>query len=157
MIDYFALFSLNKSIIVDLQDLEQKYIELQRAHHPDTGQHNIDLNMSASINTGYRVLKNELERIDYLLSEIGVDLNAYKDKIDQAFLHRVLEDMEAINEEVAQENLKLMLNSKKQEKAQIFADIAFYFEKNMIDDMILAFIKYKYINNILSAVKHRIK
>ncbi|MDD3353357.1 Fe-S protein assembly co-chaperone HscB [Zoogloea sp.] len=77
--DYFALFGLAPSYAVDLDRLEQAYLDLQAKVHPDRFAHLSDAEKRLSMqwatyaNEAFRTLKSPLERGQYVLELKGVD------------------------------------------------------------------------------------
>lgn len=80
-LNYFELFDIDINIDINLDDLEKKYITLQNKFHPDnfTRSTNLEKSMaiqiSTHINDGYKILKDLVSRVDYILhiNEFKVD------------------------------------------------------------------------------------
>jgi molecular chaperone HscB len=81
-LDYFACFQLPRLLNIDEQQLEQTFYELSRTFHPDfystkdESEKAISLGNSAFLNTGYRTLKDPIQRAEYL---IRLEAGAVKD------------------------------------------------------------------------------
>ncbi|ARU87636.1 co-chaperone HscB [Pseudomonas sp. M30-35] len=77
---HFALFDLQPSFRLDLDQLATRYRELARAVHPDrfadaeAREQRIALEKSASLNEAYQTLKNAPQRARYLLALSGPEL-----------------------------------------------------------------------------------
>jgi len=77
--DYFALFGLAPAFDIDVERLEQAYLEIQGRVHPDRFAHLPDSEKRMSMqwatyaNEAFRTLKNPLTRGHYLLELRGVD------------------------------------------------------------------------------------
>ena len=73
----FALFGLPEAYRIDLDDLEQRYRQLQRAVHPDrhatSGAHErrMAMQMTARLNEAFAALRSPLERARLLLERRG--------------------------------------------------------------------------------------
>jgi molecular chaperone HscB len=106
--DYFELFGVNPAFSQDLDQLKQRYFELQKKVHPDyfAGGSESDraasLRQASYVNTAYDTLKDPVLRASYLLSLAGVSLDI---EINTAMSHDFLlkqmhwrESMEAISE-----------------------------------------------------------
>ncbi len=140
---YFNLFAIPQEFKVDLNLLQQKYLDLQRQFHPDnyitsySESKAIILNLSAHINQGYTTLTNPLLRGILLLNLNGDNFDLSIDtKLPNTFL---LEQME-LHEEISEANdtndvIKLELLEK---------DIEFK-EKQVIDDIDSKFIAKDYV------------
>ena len=80
--DYFALFQLEPRFPLDEAALERAYHSLLSQFHPDryAGQSPVEQRMAAQfcadINSGFRILADEVARAEYLLKRAGVDLQA---------------------------------------------------------------------------------
>ncbi len=91
--DYFALFGISKSFIIDRDTLTERYLFLQRQTHPDMHasgdpmEKRIALQYSGFINQAYLTLKHASKRAFYLLELAGfsqADVNAFP--VDEEFL-----------------------------------------------------------------------
>lgn len=114
MFDPFKILSLERSYSLDLKKLEKHYFEAQKKCHPDqfsqgNEQEKADaLQQSTTVNQAYQLLKNPLERAEYLLKEAGIDTVA----TDPSFLEKVmlwnerLEKGEDVTRELLQEEKK---------------------------------------------------
>jgi molecular chaperone HscB len=105
MSDHFSLFGLPRSFALDEKALQQKYLKLQREFHPDRAAPEQKLAMlqkSADINEAYRILKNPIERAEYLLGET-------KEKPSQTLLMEAMEQ----REELAEANTSAALDTLK--------------------------------------------
>ena len=77
--DYFALFGLAPAFSIDIEKLEQAYIDMQARVHPDRFAHLSDAEKRLSMqwathaNEAFRTLKSPLARGHYLLEMRGVD------------------------------------------------------------------------------------
>jgi molecular chaperone HscB len=70
--NYFELFSLPAKYSLDHEHLEQRYIELARAVHPDFAPTDPDsqiraMELSAKVNEAHKVLADDIQRAEYLL------------------------------------------------------------------------------------------
>ncbi|MCF2856926.1 co-chaperone HscB [Pseudoalteromonas sp. SMS1] len=102
---YFELFNLPADYNVDLNLLNQRYLELQRAVHPDkfAGKSEreklLAVQKTAEINDALAVLKHPVKRAEYMLSEQGVDIRAEQQTLqDPAFLMHQMELREALED-----------------------------------------------------------
>ena len=80
--DYFSLFQLDPDFALDETALERAYHTLLTQFHPDryAGKPQVEQRVAAQfcadINSGYRILSDEVSRAEYLLQQAGVDLVA---------------------------------------------------------------------------------
>ncbi len=75
--DYFAVFGLPRRLAVDLDLLEQKFLQLSWKLHPDNfvnaseQERELSLKKSSELNDAYRALRDPLARVEYLLEIEG--------------------------------------------------------------------------------------
>src|SRR6266566_9189082 len=76
-IDYFALFEMPRRLWIDMSSLEQKFLQLSWKLHPDNfvnasdEERELSLQRSSELNDAYRVLRDPLARVEYLLEIEG--------------------------------------------------------------------------------------
>ena len=103
--DFFALFGLPTGFSVDMDRLEQAYLDIQGKVHPDRFAHLPDVDKRLSMqwathaNEAFRTLKSPLARGHYLLEMRGVD-PAFDNNTAMApdFLMEQMEWREALGE-----------------------------------------------------------
>lgn len=102
---HFELFELPVSFELDLQDLSQRYRELQRTVHPDkfanASEHErrLSVEKTAAINEAYQTLKSPQHRARYMLELQSVSFDNEKDTaLDQDFLMEQIELRESLAE-----------------------------------------------------------
>jgi molecular chaperone HscB len=103
--DYFGFFGLPHKLSIDLADLEQRFRTLSRQFHPDyfynaSAQERLaSLERASYLNDAYRVLKQPLDRTEYLLKIEGLPgVGRHQDA--KELPAGVLEDVFALNEEL---------------------------------------------------------
>lgn len=75
--DYFAIFSLPRKLWIDMSSLEKKFLQLNWKLHPDNfvnaseEDRELSLRRSSELNDAYRVLRDPLSRVEYLLEIEG--------------------------------------------------------------------------------------
>ena len=96
--NYFQLFEIEKSLFIDLNVLEDKYLELQKEFHPDKyvnasdQEKRISLQITSYINEAYNTLKNDYLKSIYLLKIEGYKLEDQNNTIsDSVFLVHQME------------------------------------------------------------------
>ena len=102
---HFKLFGLPVSFELDLQDLSQRYRDLQSAVHPDKfttasdSERRLSVEKAATINDAYQTLKSPRKRARYMLELQSVSFDDEKDMaLDPAFLMEQIELREALGE-----------------------------------------------------------
>ena len=101
--NYFELFEIPVSLVVDKNVLAKKYFELQKKFHPDFYAQETEfeqadaLEKSSQVNKALKVLKNSDETIKYVLQLKGLLEEEEKYQLPPAFLMEVME----LNEELS--------------------------------------------------------
>ena len=103
--DYFSFFGLPRKLVVDLADLDVRFRRLSRQFHPDyfytaSGQERLaSLERASYLNDAYRVLRDPLDRAEYLLKLEGLPgVGTHQDANELPA--GVLEEVFALNEEL---------------------------------------------------------
>ena len=105
---HFALFELQPSFRLDLEQLATRYRELARGVHPDRfadaseREQRVALEKSASLNEAYQTLKNPPKRARYLLAMNGGELPLEVTVHDPDFLMQQMqwrEELEDLQDE----------------------------------------------------------
>jgi molecular chaperone HscB len=75
--DYFALFEMPRQLWIEMNTLEQKFLQLSWKLHPDNFVHaseqerELSLKRSSELNDAYRTLRDPIARVEYLLAIQG--------------------------------------------------------------------------------------
>ncbi len=103
--DYFSFFGLPRKLAVDLDDLERRFRSLSRQFHPDyfynasPEERLASLERASYLNDAYRVLREPLDRAEYLLKIEGLpSVGRHQDASELPA--GVLEEVFALNEEL---------------------------------------------------------
>jgi molecular chaperone HscB len=103
--DYFAFLGLPHRLQLDIADLERRFRELSRQFHPDyfynatAAERRASLERSSYLNDAYRVLKNPVTRLEYLLEIEGLGMKSPAEA-SKAVPPALLEEVFALNEEL---------------------------------------------------------
>jgi len=102
---YFELFAIPVDYNIDLVTVNKHYLELQRTVHPDrhanaSGRDKLmAVQSAAEINDALQTLKHPVKRAEYMLSELGVDIRAEQQTLqDPMFLMQQMELREELEE-----------------------------------------------------------
>lgn len=103
--NYFELFAMPSSFELNLNELRAKYLELQRAVHPDKfanaseRERLLAVQKTAQINDGFAMLKTPINRAEHLLLLAGIELAHEHQTIkDPMFLMEQMELREELEE-----------------------------------------------------------
>lgn len=105
MTDYFTFLGLPRSLAIDEGELQRRYFELSREHHPDfharsdEATRQSSLVNSSTLNQAYRTLRDRFARARYLIDLELPDLDgSEKKKIPPTLLMEVMEMQEKVFE-----------------------------------------------------------
>lgn len=108
---YFELFAITEGFQVDLGELKAKYLELQRAVHPDKfanaseRERLMAVQKAAQINDAYGVLSKTDTRAQYLLELAGIELAHETQTLkDPMFLIQQMELRESLEDITSSDN-----------------------------------------------------
>lgn len=103
--NYYELFELPISTVVDKTGISKKYIELQKKFHPDfyTNETEEDkenaLTQSAAINKAYNIFSNKEKTLEYFLQLKNIIVTDEKYNLPPDFLMEMMELNEDFDEE----------------------------------------------------------
>jgi molecular chaperone HscB len=112
--NYFDFFGLPHKLNLDAVDLESRFYALSKQWHPDrfargtAEEKRISETATATLNDGYRTLKDPVSRAEYLLKERGIDAGQKSNKmppelLDEVFdLNSALEEVESSRDQLQQ-------------------------------------------------------
>jgi len=104
--DYFAFFGLPRRLKVNTADLERRFRDLSRQVHPDyfynapPAERLASLERSSYLNDAYRVLRNPVARVEYLLGLEGLAPTRSDEGRSAKVPPSLLEEVFALNEEL---------------------------------------------------------
>lgn len=101
--NFFEIFSVAVSTDIDVKQLQDNNRELQQQYHPDRfasgsdEEKRIAMQATSLINQAFNTLKDPVQRLQYMLSLKGIEMNSESDtSMDGAFLMQQMELREAI-------------------------------------------------------------
>jgi molecular chaperone HscB len=103
--DYFAYFGLPRKLWIGMDGLEQKFLQLSWKLHPDNfvntseRERELSLQRSSKLNDAYRVLRDPVARVEYLLELAGMRKEGEtKQQAPPELLEEVFELNESLDE-----------------------------------------------------------
>ena len=99
--DYFAIFGLPRKLWIEMNALEQKYLQLSWKLHPDNfinateEERELSLRRSSELNDAYRALQDPVARVEYLL---GLENTRKEGEHKQQAPPELLEEVFELNE-----------------------------------------------------------
>jgi molecular chaperone HscB len=99
--DYFAIFGLPRKLWIEMNGLEQKYLQLSWKLHPDNfvnateEERELSLRRSSELNDAYRTLRDSVARVEYLL---GLENMRKEGEHKQQAASELLEEVFELNE-----------------------------------------------------------
>jgi molecular chaperone HscB len=104
-IDYFAVFEMPRKLWIEMRALEQKFLQLSWKLHPDNfvnatrEEQELSLKGSSELNDAYRVLRDPVARVEYLLELEGTRKEGeHKQQAPPELLEEVFELNESLDE-----------------------------------------------------------
>jgi molecular chaperone HscB len=104
-LDYFALFEVPRKLWIEMGALEQRFLQLSWKLHPDNfvnasrEEQDLSLKHSSELNDAYRVLRDPVGRVEYLLEIEGTRKEGeQKQKAPPELLEEVFELNESLDE-----------------------------------------------------------
>src|ERR1700693_5871764 len=104
-LDHFALFDLPRKLWIEMNGLEQKFLQLSWKLHPDNfvnasaEDQERSLKRSSEVNDAYRVLRDPVARVEYLLQiEDARKEGEHKQQAPPGLLEEVFELNESLGE-----------------------------------------------------------
>ena len=111
--NYFQLFEIECSVLIDHEVLEKKYLSFQKNFHPDKyvngsdQEKRISLQITSYINEAYQILKNDYLKSIYLLKIKGFEVDDQNNTIsDPEFLMHQMELREESEEIQLKQDIK---------------------------------------------------
>jgi len=156
-INYFELFEIPVSYDVDLNQVQHRYRDLQKAVHPDkyanssSQERRISMQQTSFINQALHTLKHPVERAVYLLQLKGVDFAMdNQTTMDAAFLMEQMEMREKLEIVDEQDDpiaeLDRMLADVKKSVQNIAAEFSRAYESDVNDVAKEAVRKLQFLN-----------
>lgn len=104
-LDHFALFDLPRKLWIEMSGLERKFLQLSWKLHPDNfvnapvDEQERSLKRSSEVNDAYRVLRDPVARVEYLLELEGARKEGeHKQQAPPELLEEVFELNESLDE-----------------------------------------------------------
>lgn len=133
---FFSLFDLPVSFEIDLDELQQRYRELQKAVHPDhhaTGSESeklLAIQKASEVNDAYETLKSPLTRAEYMVAEHGFDVRHEQATIrDGMFLMQQMELREELEEIESADDVETALDDFYDDVKRLITEYTEQFEK----------------------------
>jgi molecular chaperone HscB len=104
-VDYFALFEMPRNLWIEMNGLEQKFLQLSWKLHPDNfvnateRERELSLKRSSELNDAYRTLRDPIARVEYLLGIEGARKEGeHKQQAPPELLEEVFDLNESLDE-----------------------------------------------------------
>ncbi len=104
-VDYFVIFGLPRKLWIEMSTLEQKFLQMSWKLHPDNfvnapeQERELSLQRSSELNDAYRVLRDPVARVEYLLGIEGARKEGeHKQQAPPELLEEVFELNESLDE-----------------------------------------------------------
>lgn len=161
--NYFDFFGLPRKLNLDPKDLESRFYALSKQWHPDRfaratpDQKRVSEDATATLNDGYRTLKEPILRAAYVLKEHGLDLKSTvvpPELLEEVFdLNMALEESDRPQLEQSRDKFRKMSEDLDR---SLFAEFASHDQNQnqAILEKIRAILnKRKYVRNLVDQVE----
>jgi molecular chaperone HscB len=159
--NYYELFELEESPVVNKQLISKKYFALQKENHPDffTNELEVDkenaLELSAAINKAFNIFSNKEKTIEYFLQLKGVIVADEKYNLPPDFLMEMMELNEEIDEKL---DVKNKIASFEENLSESIASLLMPENSTLLDENGLQklkeyYYKKKYLKRILERLE----
>lgn len=158
LMNYFELFQLPVSIVIDPNKLSARYFDLQKKYHPDfftrgTEQEQEDaLEISSLLNKALKVFKNREETIKYVLQLKGLLEEEEKYQLPPGFLMEMME----LNEELTEDSVSQIAAIEQDIYKPVHAIIENYNDSTISEADLLKLKEYYYKKKYLLRILDRI-
>ena len=154
MKNFFEIFDFEINFEIDKEELEKRYLNLQKHFHPDILSSS-DIEQSLTINEAYKTLKDDFNRACYLLSLKSIDINDEKNfiQVDKSTLQEILLLQEEIFSITNKIKIKKMTLKIQQQINDLLINFVNAFKENKINDATQILIKAKYLKKSLIDIK----
>ncbi|XP_073697437.1 iron-sulfur cluster co-chaperone protein HscB [Garra rufa] len=160
---YFDIMNCEQKFSLDTQKLQKRFLELQRALHPDnfcqksSKEQEYSEEQSALVNKAYRTLQKPLSRAVYMLELQGVLLEEGTDaSADPAFLLEVMEINESLAETRSQDEVSAIGRAVRGKLKDLTEQMNSSLNKGDLLTAKELLAQMKYFTNIEEKVKDRI-
>jgi molecular chaperone HscB len=169
--DYFELFGIPRRLKLPAEALQQRFYELSRELHPDRfmrkpeSERQRALDMSSTLNDGYRTLKDPIKRAHYVLAQEGFEMAEQRSKdvppelLEEVFeLNMALEEMRGGDDsarpqlEKAENNFTNMLSDVDRQLEGLFEQYDQSQSRDSLTQIRGALNRRKYIQNLVDEV-----
>jgi molecular chaperone HscB len=169
--NYYDFFGLEHRLNLDLKDLESRFYSLSRQYHPDrftlksVEEQQYALDVTAFLNDGYRILRDPLQRAEYLLREHGFDIgeqgtkNVPPELLEEVFeLNMALEELRGGDEsarpalEEARDKFLAMRDAIDTELQSRFAEYDRTRDRSVLTEIRGILSRRRYVRNLVNEV-----
>ena len=155
--NYYELYAIKETPVVDKMTINKKYIELQKKYHPDffTNENEADqefaIEQSAHINKAYKVFSNKGSSIAYFLEQKGMITENEKYNLPADFLMEMMELNEGFEENngIEEEIKKFEIALEDNIAILIDPEYSAKLSEQQLQDLKMYYYKKKYLNRIL--------
>lgn len=134
---FFSLFNLPVSFEVNLELLQERYRELQKAVHPDhhatgsEGEKLLAIQKASEVNDAYETLKKPLSRAEYMVFEHGFDVRHEQATIkDGMFLMQQMELREELEDVANADDVETALDDFYDDVKRLISEYTQQFEQD---------------------------
>lgn len=170
--DYYAFFGMDRKLVVDLDELQKRFYQMSRLLHPDrftrrpADEQQYSVDATAILNDGYRVLRDPLQRAEFVLKQEGFDVGEQRTKdvppelLEEVFeLNMALEEMRSGDDsarpqlEEARQRFVTMQDQIDATVNELFVNYDASQDRAVLGDIRGALNKRRYVRNLIRDVE----
>ncbi len=145
---YFEIFKITPKFIftnTDLEQIEEEFLLLQKQNYAENKE-------DKTLNASYEIIKNEVTRLEYLMKNIGIQIEQIKgSKAVLEFVFNLREELENLTEQEV--IIRIVELEKDLKKVRILLDKEFKSTSPNKNEISSLFVEFKCFNEILKAYK----
>jgi molecular chaperone HscB len=163
---YFEAFGIEPKLLLDAEDLQQRFYRLSREFHPDkfsrrpVEEQQVALERTSVLNDGLRTLKDPVRRAEYVLKNNGFDIGEQRTKdvppelLEEVFeLNMALEESDTDQLASFQARFAAMLDQSGAELLKLFAAYDAAPSRDTLAPIRAILNRRRYIENLLAKIQ----
>ncbi len=148
--NYFTIFGLSEGFDINIKQLDSALFKLQMMFHPDKfinpnslpAEKAISFNNSSIINQAYKTLKTPLQRAEYLLKLMKINID--EKEVPQKLLFESLEWRETLEESDNKDTMRQLLDDILLREHEAYKLLGEYFRKKLYNQASSIYIELKF-------------
>ena len=160
-VDHFARLGVKRCFAVDDDQMEKRYLALQRRLHPDrfatrsARERALSMQQATSLNEAHDSLRSPLRRAEYLLSLAGAGRETAASESDPEVLVEAMEDREALAEADTTDAVGAIQGDVAARRETVLAALAGAFDKDRLAEARRLATRLAYLDKLVGEARTR--